>query len=71
MEFFPAVRVTAVDDWPSLRARGCFLSHYAVFKRPLERRLQNILVMEDDYEFASTTKEIGRASCRERVCLYV
>lgn len=57
VEFFPAVRATAVDDWPSLGARGCFLSHYAVLKQALERRLQNILVMEDDCEFASTTEE--------------
>ena len=39
VEFFPAVRATAVDDWPSLGARGCFLSHYAVLKQALKRRL--------------------------------
>jgi len=57
VEFFPAVRATAVDDWPSLGARGCFLSHYAVLKQALKRGLHNILIMEDDCEFASTTEE--------------
>jgi glycosyl transferase, family 25 len=64
LEFFPAVRASAGGDWPSLGARGCFLSHYAVLKQALERRLQNILVMEDDCEFASTTEEFEHETVR-------
>lgn len=51
VEFFPAFRPTAKDDWPSLGARGCFLSHYKVLKQARERKLRNILVLEDDCEF--------------------
>jgi glycosyl transferase family 25 len=51
VEFFPAIRVSARDDWPSLGARGCFLSHYTVLKQARDRGLHNILVMEDDCEF--------------------
>ena len=51
LEFFPAIRVSAIDDWPSLGARGCFLSHYTVLKQARDRSLRNILVMEDDCEF--------------------
>jgi glycosyl transferase, family 25 len=64
VEFFPAVRVTAVDDWPSLGARGCFLSHYTVLKQALERRLPNILVIEDDCEFAPITEEFEHETVR-------
>lgn len=64
VEFFPAVRATAVDDWPSLGARGCFLSHYTVLRQALERRLRNILVIEDDCEFAPIAEEFEHKIAR-------
>lgn len=57
IEFFPAIRVSATDDWPSRGARGCFLSHYTVLKQARERGLRNILVMEDDCEFKPVKAE--------------
>ncbi len=60
VEFFPALRATAKDDWPSFGARGCFLSHYTVLKQARERGLRNILVLEDDCEFAQLLVEIQR-----------
>lgn len=57
VEFFPAIRVSARDDWPSLGARGCFLSHYTVLKQARDRGLRNILVMEDDCEFKPVIAE--------------
>jgi hypothetical protein len=56
LEFFPAIRVATLDDWPSLGARGCFLSHYAILKRARDRHMRNILIMEDDCEFAPITR---------------
>jgi hypothetical protein len=64
VEFFPAVRASAIDDWPSLGARGCFTSHYTVLKLALERRLQNILVMEDDCEFAPISEQFEHEAVR-------
>jgi hypothetical protein len=51
-EFFPAVQVTVQDDWPSLGARGCFLSHYTVLKNALESGVRNVLILEDDLDFS-------------------
>ena len=52
-EFFPAIRPSRKGDWPSLGARGGFLSHYTVLKNARDRKLRNVLVLEDDCEFAS------------------
>ena len=48
IDFFPAVRVADVADWPSLGARGCFLSHYTVLKAARDAGLRSVLVIEDD-----------------------
>ncbi len=48
IDFFPAVRATAVEDWPSLGARGCFQSHYQVLKAARDSGLRAVLVIEDD-----------------------
>lgn len=46
-EFFPALRPTETGGFPSIGARGCFLSHLAALKHggALD---QHILLMEDD-----------------------
>src|SRR5689334_19544170 len=51
VHFFPALRPGAVGDWPSIGARGCFLSHLGVLKRARERRDSSVLILEDDCEF--------------------
>ena len=52
VEFFSAQRPTRMGDWPSVGARGCFLSHYEVLRRARDEGLRNILVLEDDCDFA-------------------
>ncbi|HVA69265.1 MAG TPA: glycosyltransferase family 25 protein [Candidatus Binataceae bacterium] len=52
VEFFAARKPARKDDWPSLGARGCFLSHSAILRDARDRRLANILIAEDDCEFA-------------------
>ncbi len=52
-DFFPAVRPPEVGDWPSLGARGCFLSHYQILKKAYLSGARNVLVLEDDLDFAS------------------
>lgn len=51
-EFFPAIRPTEAAGFPSVGARGCFLSHLAVLKQgSLERR--HVMIMEDDLDFVA------------------
>lgn len=47
-EFYPAVRPAAAGDFPSVGARGCFLSHLGALRLALARGWANVLVMEDD-----------------------
>jgi GR25 family glycosyltransferase involved in LPS biosynthesis len=51
VEFFPAIRPAAQEDWPTIGARGCFLTHHAILQKARDHRLQNILVLEDDCDF--------------------
>lgn len=48
VEIFPALRPQDASDFPSVGARGCFLSHLAILKRAKQDRLANVLIMEDD-----------------------
>jgi glycosyl transferase, family 25 len=48
-EFIEAVRPQEKGDFPSIGARGCFLSHLETLRRG---RGSNILLMEDDLNFA-------------------
>jgi glycosyl transferase, family 25 len=48
IELFRAVRPTEPGDFPSIGARGCFLSHLEILRTAQRRGLANVLVMEDD-----------------------
>ncbi len=50
--FFPAIRPTDKGEFPSIGARGCFLSHLAVLKDAKSQNLNNLLIMEDDLSFS-------------------
>ena len=47
-QFFPAVRPTESKGFPSIGARGCFLSHLSAIKRAPDG---HVLLMEDDLNF--------------------
>ena len=49
--FFPAIRPDALAGFPSIGARGCFLSHLGVLNDAAERGFKRILVCEDDLDF--------------------
>jgi len=53
IQYFPAVRPESADGFPSLGARGCFLSHLEILRRASAANLPNVLVMEDDLEMDS------------------
>lgn len=52
--FFPAVKPSDQGNFPSVGARGCFLSHLAILTDARNQGLKNVLIMEDDLSFTST-----------------
>jgi glycosyl transferase, family 25 len=49
-EFFPAIRPADAADFPSLGARGCFLSHLEVLRKSASLNC-HVAVLEDDVNF--------------------
>lgn len=49
--FYPAVRPDEASGFPSIGARGCFLSHLGILKDAEARGLKRILILEDDTNF--------------------
>lgn len=54
VEIFPAVRPADAGGFPSIGARGCFLSHQAVLQQALADGLKRVLILEDDLSIAKT-----------------
>lgn len=50
IEIFPALRPDDAAGFPSVGARGCFLSHLATLKQAQKQQLRNVLIIEDDLE---------------------
>lgn len=50
---FPAIKPTELADFPSLGARGCFLSHLAILTEAKKQRLKRVLIVEDDLVFSN------------------
>ena len=50
--FFDAVRPADAGAFPTVGARGCFMSHLGVLKHARDAGHQTILVLEDDVNFA-------------------
>jgi hypothetical protein len=48
VEMFAAIRPKEPMGFPSIGARGCFLSHLGILNLAIERKLRNVLVVEDD-----------------------
>lgn len=52
LEFFPAIRPRDQGSFPSVGARGCFLSHLEILRAGRRDGAGRILIMEDDLEIA-------------------
>lgn len=52
VELFPAVRPEAAEGFPSIGAKGCFMSHLNVLREAQRLGLQRVLIFEDDLDFA-------------------
>ena len=53
LEIFPGIRPSSENGFPTVGARGCFLSHREVLARAMKDNLRRVLIMEDDVEFHS------------------
>jgi glycosyl transferase family 25 len=51
VRLFEAVRPEEPGEFPTIGARGCFLSHLGVLRDATERKLDRILIFEDDLNF--------------------
>jgi glycosyl transferase, family 25 len=56
-EFFPAIRPEGAADFPSIGARGCFLSHLSVLKNARDAGVRQLVILEDDVNFAAGFSE--------------
>lgn len=50
-EFFRAIRPAAPAGFPTIGARGCFLSHLSVLKNAHKTEASFIVILEDDLNF--------------------
>lgn len=51
VQLFTAIRPEEPGGFPSLGARGCFMSHLEVLRSARARRLERVLIVEDDLNF--------------------
>lgn len=58
--FFAAVTPTAEEGFPSIGARGCFMSHMHILEEAKRLNVKNILIMEDDIQFSRRIAAFGK-----------
>jgi hypothetical protein len=52
VDLFPAFRPSDKGEFPSIGARGCFLSHLRVLQRAVDDGIHRLLILEDDVSFS-------------------
>lgn len=52
IRYFDAIRPEDAGNFPSIGARGCYLSHLHILKEAIRDDLHNVLVLEDDVSFS-------------------
>ncbi len=63
VRFLEAIRPDHEEGFPSIGARGCFLSHLKLINEAIKDDLENILVMEDDLCLDARFLEIQDEIC--------
>ncbi len=58
---FPAVRPENPGKWPSIGARGCFMSHLLTLREARSMGLGTVLILEDDLDWSSCFLSDGAA----------
>ncbi len=52
LELFAAIRPPDAGDFPSIGARGCFLSHLGALRNAVAHGHERVLILEDDLNFS-------------------
>ncbi|WP_422032904.1 glycosyltransferase family 25 protein [Roseovarius sp.] len=58
---FDAARPAEPGPWPSVGARGCFMSHLGVLEDAVERGFDRITIVEDDLDWSRAFMGMGPA----------
>lgn len=58
---FPAVRPEDSGKWPSIGARGCFMSHLLILREAKSMGLRSVLILEDDLDWSRSFLSRGDA----------
>lgn len=64
IRYLSAIRPDDAGLFPSLGARGCFLSHLSILNDAIENDLESILVMEDDLSIHARFSEPQPQMCQ-------
>lgn len=67
VSIFPAIRPESPGAFPSIGARGCFLSHLQVLKTALKLDLKSVLLMEDDLVISPVVSRESEGLIRDLV----
>lgn len=59
VSFFPAIKPASKDEFPSIGAKGCFLSHLEILKQALAKKADTVLFMEDDLAISAQLKQFA------------
>lgn len=65
IRYFRAVRPDDAGLFPSLGARGCFMSHLAILNEAIADDLDNVLIMEDDLSLDARFASDQPVMCRK------
>ncbi len=58
--FFDAVKPTDPAAFPSLGARGCFMSHLDILRAAVAAGVGSLLILEDDFNFSTDFQASGK-----------
>lgn len=61
IKIFPAVKPIDAGGFPSIGARGCFMSHLEILRQARDLGLKRILILEDDLMFNNSLKKYQQA----------
>ncbi|WP_456840303.1 glycosyltransferase family 25 protein [Bradyrhizobium sp. USDA 4486] len=56
--FHDASRFSDANPFPSIGAKGCYDSHLKILEEALDRKIDNILILEDDCDFVGNIEEL-------------
>lgn len=64
-KFFSAIRPTSAEGFPSIGARGCFLSHLEVLRQARDGDTKSLIILEDDLDFTFDFAERWKRAAAE------